>query len=227
MKSRLKNESLWHGLALAVIHDGKIDDKEISLLYELLCQYKEMKSSTLIDLKRLIERIKEDGIVTPDEEKSLFRFLQDFVRARTPAEKGAAFEEYVIKCFDNTEYRLIEWRSDKYIQNWGGPLSCQWPDLVMEHMPTKQRFAIECKYRSRLIDGQVKWARPEQIEHYKYYEKTEKVPVYVAIGFGGTPDSPKSFYMARLRQMKKPSMTLQELERYMEGKDVVLDLNAK
>ena len=224
MKSRLKNDSLWHGLALAIINDGKVDDREIALLYDLLCQYKDVKSTALIDLKRLIEKIEEDGIVTPEEEKMLFRFLKDFVRTKTPAEKGAAFEEYVITCFDNKQYRLIEWRSDKYIHGWGGPISCQWPDLVMEYIPTKERFAVECKYRSRPFEGQVTWARPTQIDNYKYYEKTEKIPVYVAIGLGGPPDSPKSFYMAKLRQMKKPSMTLQELERFKQGKDVVLDL---
>ena len=227
MKTRLKSESLWHGLALAVINDGKIDNREIALLYELLSQYKDMKPGVLVDLKNLIERINSDNIVTPTEEKELLRFLQAFVRTKTPAEKGAAFEEYVITCFNNEDYRLIEWRSDKYIPNWGGPLSCQWPDLVMEHIPTKQRFAIECKFRSRLIEGLVKWARPEQIEHYRYYERTEKVPVYIAIGFGGTPESPKSFYMGRLRNFRKASMTLQELERYLAGQDIVLDLNEK
>ena len=80
------------------------------------------------------------------------------------------------------------------------------------------------QYRSRPFEGQVTWARPTQIDNYKYYEKTEKIPVYVAIGLGGPPESPKSFYMAKLRQMKKPSMTLQELERFKQGKDVVLDL---
>ena len=229
MKNRLKSESLWHGLALAVINDGNVDDDEIVMLYNLLCQYKDMKpNGALPELKSLIERICSDKVVTSAERQGLLRFLKAFVSTKTPNEKGAAFEEYVITCFDNKEYRLIEWRSDKHIPNWGGPASCQWPDLVMEHIGRRERVAIECKYRSLPRSGQVEWARPDQIYNYTQYEKREKIPVYVALGLGGAPESPKAFYIARLRHMKEPIMSLQDLDRFLVKSQVVeLDLDGK
>jgi len=126
--------------------------------------------------------------------------------------KGRLFEEYIITRFDHSEYRLIEWRSDKYIFGWGGPVSCQWPDLVMEHISTGNRFAIECKFRSHAEGNRLQWARPEQLQNYRDYEIREKVPVYIAIGLGGEPNSPESLFIVRLERMKFPDVMLHYLE---------------
>ncbi|HBA86332.1 MAG TPA: hypothetical protein DCZ95_19805 [Verrucomicrobia bacterium] len=228
MKVRLKSESLWHGLATAIVNDGVVDNDEISLLYKMLCQYKDLKSGPLKDLKLLIERICSDSVVNSDERLELLQFLQAFIDTKTPSEKGTAFEMYVITCFDNKQFRLIEWRSDKYIPNWGGPVSCRWPDLVMEHISTGKRFAIECKFRSSPRAGKVEWARPEQINNYIQYEAREQIPVYVALGLGGAPNSPQALYVMRLRHMNEPIILMQDLDRFAVHSSVVeLDLNEK
>ena len=125
---------------------------------------------------------------------------------------GRSFEEFIITRFNNEEYRLIEWRSDKYIPGWGGPVSCQWPDLVMEHISSGNRFAIECKFRSKADGNCIHWARPEQLQNYRDYETREKVPVYIAIDLGGEPDAPESLFIIRLERMKFPDVMLHYLE---------------
>ncbi len=127
---------------------------------------------------------------------------------------GREFEEYIIKGFDRNEYKLLEWRSDKFIAEWGGPTSSRAPDLLMEHIPSRERFAIECKYRSRAGYSGVLWARPDQIQNYRDYAATMKVPVYVAIGLGGTPKEPDAIYIIRLEKLRFQVASLEYLEKF-------------
>jgi hypothetical protein len=127
---------------------------------------------------------------------------------------GRDFEKFVITRFDNREYRLIEWRSDKYIRGWGGPESSRAPDILMEHIPSGDRFAIECKFRSRAKGNRLQWARPDQLQSYKDYEATQRVPVYVAIGIGGNAESPEELFIMKLQRMKFPDVMLHYLEKF-------------
>ena len=127
---------------------------------------------------------------------------------------GRDFEQFVITRFNNREYRLLDWRSDKYIHGWGGPSSSRAPDLLMEHIPTRNRFAIECKYRSPPKGNRLQWARTDQLQTYRDYETREMVPVFVAIGIGGEPNSPSSLFIMRLERMKYPDVMLHYLEQF-------------
>jgi hypothetical protein len=127
---------------------------------------------------------------------------------------GRDFEKFVITRFDNREYRLIEWRSDKYIHGWGGPSSSRAPDLLMEHIPSGDQFAIECKYRSRVKGRRFDWARPDQLRSYQDYEAKQRVPVYVAIGIGGEANAPQSLFIVRLERMKFPDVMCHYLEKF-------------
>ena len=127
---------------------------------------------------------------------------------------GREFEQFVITRFNKSEYRLLDWRSDKYIRGWGGPSSSRAPDLLMEHIPTRNRFAIECKFRSHTKGTRLPWARPDQLQNYRDYEAREKVPVFIALGIGGEPRSPSSLFIMRLERMKYPDVMLHYLEQF-------------
>ena len=127
---------------------------------------------------------------------------------------GRDFEKFMITRFSKHEYQLIEWRSDKYIHGWGGPSSSRAPDLLLEHIPTRNRFAIECKYRSHIKGTGFRWARPDQLDNYRNYQTKENVPVYVAIGIGGNPQAPNSLFIVRLERMKFPDVMLHYLEQF-------------
>lgn len=228
MKKRLESESLWHGLVTAIVEDEFVDNDEIKMLYRLLCQHKHIQPGPLYELKLLIERICKDNVVTSREREELLQFLRLFVGQMTPHEKGQAFESFIITCFDNKEYDLIEWRSDKFIPEWGAPVSAQWPDLVMEHKASGGRFAIECKFRSEPYDGKVKWARPEQMARYLGYEAREGIPVYLALGLGGSPASPDELYMARLVKVKDSTLTMKDLDQFRTRTNTIeLDISKR
>lgn len=206
---------------MAIVEDGTVDNSEIYMLCRTLRQFKELKPGRMADLNALIERICADGVVTSEERKQLLLFLQKFVDEKTSAEKGAIFEEYVIKCFDPNCYRIIEWRSDKYIPDWGFPISSSWPDLVMESIASEKRVAIECKFRSYPRNGCVEWADERKIRNYREYEQKEGLPVYVALGLGGEPDAPRGFYISRLRNFRNPVISLDELSHFRVKGDTV------
>ncbi len=175
-------------------------------------------SGALHELRGLIEEIVADQVVTSAERQQLLQFLRSFSSEARQCEKGAAFEEFVVTRFDSKRYRLIEWRSDKYIRGWGGPLSCQWPDLEMEYVPTGERFAIECKFRSSHRKGKVEWATADQLESYRAYQRLKGFPVFIAIGLGGAADAPQSFYLIRLNRMKYADVTLGYLKQFESPK---------
>lgn len=127
---------------------------------------------------------------------------------------GHDFEKFMLTRFDNQEYRLIEWRSDKYAKGWGGPESSRAPDLLMEHIESGDRFAIECKFRSRVSGNRLVWARSDQLACYQQYELSQNVPVYIAIGLGGKPSAPDSLFIVKLERMKFPDVMLNYLEQF-------------
>lgn len=201
MNMRLHSEAMWQGVTTAIINDGVVENHEIQLLHTMLHQYIPPRSEELLRLKELIDEVVRDGIVTSRERAQVQDCLRAYVATLSPSEKGDEFERCVLKCFSPTSHSLIEWRSDKHLPGWGAPRSNQWPDLVMEEVKTGRRFAVECKYRSRTENGVVKWSYPKQRQGYCEYELREKIPVYVALGLGGSPDAPCNIYLIRLRRI--------------------------
>ncbi len=201
-------------MARSVAYGQTASNDEIIMLHQWLQRQEIPAAGPLRDLRNLIDAICADGVVTSAERKALLAFLKGIAGALSPAEKGEAFEKYVITRFDKKAYRLIEWRSDKYIDDWGGPVSSQWPDLVMEHTASGDRFAIECKFRSKTSGPELQWAEPRQLRNYRAYEEREKVPVYIAIGLGGEPHWPDSLFILRLDRMKSSKIPLRYLEQF-------------
>ena len=65
------------GIASAIIYDGKIEDSEIEFLKDWLKLNNEHLSNfPLSDLKALFNQILSDSVITDEERKSLFEFLQ-------------------------------------------------------------------------------------------------------------------------------------------------------
>jgi hypothetical protein len=174
---------------------------------------KSFSQSGLTDTAQPATHIPNNNKSAPFERtpEPVSRKTDDYI---SPHKKGRSFEEFVITRFSNTDYQLIEWRSDKFIRGWGWPASCQWPDIVMEVKASSSRFAIECKYRSNTNGESLEWARPDQYQNYKDYETRENIPVYIAIGIGGKPHAPKSLFIIRLERLKSNYISLRYLEEF-------------
>lgn len=70
------------------------------------------------------------------------------------------------------------------------------PDYIVEYKPTKERFAVECKYRSKMPEGEsdIKWTNERRLEQYIEFSKKENIPLFVVIGVGSTPSSPERMF---------------------------------
>ena len=134
------------------------------------------------------------------------------------------FEKYVLSQFNKDEYRLHEWRGDKYLRGWGGPPTNSSPDLELEHTKSGERFAVECKNRTHLSDKKFMWATP--IKHRKYiaYQQKTHIPVYVAFGLGGEPMAPAFFAVMPLVAIQYPDLYIGRIAPYRRnGEGLRLD----
>ena len=207
-------EAELKGLAKAIINDEVVENSEILLLHQWLSQTDIPRAGPLRDLRTLIDRVCADGTVTSAERAQLLSFLKAIARRMPPQEKGFVFEKYVLSRFNKYEYRLHEWRSDKYLRGWGWPTSNSRPDLELEHIQTGTRFAVECKYQTAKPSAFLVWTTPKKLDNYIRHQNEKPMPVFIAIGLGGEPSNPSAFYVAPLKCMKYPDVTIEYLKQF-------------
>ncbi len=133
----------------------------------------------------------------------------------TAEEKGKEFTKLIISKFDKKYFKLKEWRSDKY-EDGVYPEANKYPDLEFEFTlrETKSIFAVECKWRKNYYKNGVEWAKEYQLNNYKTFAKDRKIPVFVAIGVGGTPNNPEEVFIVPLEKMKDNFLSQTELKKY-------------
>ena len=141
-------------------------------------------------------------------------------------EKGHEFEEYVVSLFSKQYFSIVDWTKDRLDKRKGTWVeSNSNPDLIIRYIPTKEQFAVECKYRSSLHKSKkidkltLHWAKPEQIENYKRFAKEKNIPVFVVIGLGGSPSNPKSMFCIPLEEARYPELFLSLLKKYKREPD--------
>ncbi|AKB80928.1 hypothetical protein MSBR3_0350 [Methanosarcina barkeri 3] len=129
-------------------------------------------------------------------------------------EKGNKFERYVVDKFDDKLFSIVEWTTDmcrkhnRYVES-----DCN-PDLVIRDRTTNETFCVECKYRSRLVNGFFNWSYPDQIDRYFSYSHDRKIPFYVVLGLGGNPDSPIEVFCVPLEEAKNSQIHIDMLRKY-------------
>ncbi|MFT3845765.1 MAG: hypothetical protein QM725_11985 [Lacibacter sp.] len=130
--------------------------------------------------------------------------------------KGDEFERYVIERFDKTYFNLKEWRSDK-IHKGIYPESNMNPDLVYDFASNsaKARFAVECKWRADLVNNKIEWAKSYQLDNYRRFQQTERMPVFVVIGVGGQPNNPNDLYIIPLNEINSTYLNAYQLKKFL------------
>ena len=119
-------------------------------------------------------------------------------------EKGQQFEQFIIKLFNEHFFYLKKWRKSEKFTNSYLSIDYWNPDLEIELVFTsikKYRFAVECKWRKEFKDGKINWANNDQICSYRMFQDQVRVPVFVAIGIGGEPDSPEKLFLTPLNNI--------------------------
>jgi hypothetical protein len=142
----------------------------------------------------------------------------DYHTSDDPAIVGKRFEDEVQELFSTKYFKLIEkthsfkTNADRYVE------SSKNPDFIFEYMPTRERFAVECKFRSDLNQkGQLEWSYPAQLKRYQEFAKQHKIPVFIVIGLLGE----KEDYMFNipLSEAKYPALYESVFAKYVRPLD--------
>ena len=141
-------------------------------------------------------------------------------------EKGMAFEKYVVKRFaeQKKNFTLMEWRSDKFHEGIF-PESNRHPDLVYRFRMHNfvRTFSVECKYRSRANKGLISLMNEEKYRIYEAFHKNN-MPVYIALGLGGTPRHPAQLYVIPFQDVRL-EMSPRELRQYWDRRTFFYDID--
>jgi hypothetical protein len=203
----------------------------------------EQKPEVKIDYEKqmshFIDLAVADGVLTKNEEKKITELANESnmdasalireARARILLsdedsetevidhikKSGDDFEKYVVKKFNSKYFNVVEWAGDKYIDGIYADTTLH-PDLLMEItlQHKKELFYVECKWRKGFSGNKVSFARKDQFERYKKFEKDKKLPVFIALGIGGKASNPKTMYTLPLRLIYTNSITQEELKKY-------------
>ena len=119
------------------------------------------------------------------------------------AEIGLKFERYVLSLFDlkkcgsseDAAYKIVSWTGD-YSKNIGYSIETDSePDIIIRHLESDFKFAVECKYRSHLSGDKIGLGKRWFLDHYKEYaSKNPNIPTFVVIGLEGQPDNPDRMF---------------------------------
>ena len=118
--------------------------------------------------------------------------------ATNPYKKGTRFEQYVSSLFPEPVFVIQDRTRDvsKFLNR--HVESDTHPDFVFRNQKTGKSFAVECKWRGRWAKGNSGelgiWWNKDQGARYSAYEKTSDIPVFVALGIGGSPEKPTEVY---------------------------------
>lgn len=95
-------------------------------------------------------------------------------------------------------FEILEWTPDKGFESNIPVASNTNPDLVVESA-NGEVIAIECKFRSgyffKSTSNEISWSNVNQVRRYQDFESSRRIPVYIALGFGGVPQNPDNHYI--------------------------------
>jgi hypothetical protein len=136
----------------------------------------------------------------------------DYHTSDDPEIVGKRFEDYVESLFSKKYFKILEkthsfkTNAERYVE------SSKNPDFIFEYGPTREKFAVECKFRTKLNHkGQLEWSYPAQLKRYQEFAIQHKIPVYIVIGLEEEPeddsDEPEGFiFNIPLSEAKYPAL---------------------
>lgn len=118
-------------------------------------------------------------------------------------EKGDIFEDFVVNLLADWRLKLLDRTQDAVSSAGVVAESCRNPDLHVEQKYGQSSidYYLECKYRSRWIDGVVAFD-DWQLERYRQFQRDNKRKVIFALGVGGAPSAPATFMLVPLDSVK-------------------------
>lgn len=154
------------------------------------------------------------------EAKELFQTIEEeleSVQSETEVidwkhKNGLDFEKYIVSMLNSDYYSVVDWTGDKYC-NGVYDVKNQNPDITvkvnLEHLDVK--FAIECKWRMASYKNSIYIASENQLKRYNDFQMRTGIPVFFALGIGGTGENPEALFIFPLGKIKYPIAKLEYL----------------
>ena len=128
---------------------------------------------------------------------------------------GLDFEKYVVKLLPD-DYRNLRWTGDKYVDGRYDESSKQ-PDIIFDIELNKvYSVAIECKFRMSFFKDLLVVARKEQLDRYREFQERNDIPVFLAIGVGGSGAHPEELFIVPLNAIKFPVVKKSYLKKFLK-----------
>ena len=106
---------------------------------------------------------------------------------------GWQFEQFIKNMFDTGRFRLIYEAPEPTPDEMPRFLYEQYLlALEFEEISTKERFFVECKYRSKWNGRTLEWTDAEQFEKYKENRIYSRKRTFIAFGLEGVPFAPET-----------------------------------
>lgn len=170
------------------------------------------------------KQLKEKPTVLVEKQEKIF-FVNDSTLpdSYTDETKGERFQQYVVSMFNNKP-DFFEWEHATSDLKYGNlyPRSNMDPDLIFkfkhERLGLEEKIAVECKYRAGLINNVVEIEKERKLYNYRLFQEKERIPTFLALGFGGNADAPKKIFVIPIERVHS-KMRLEDLDMYCNKRD--------
>ncbi len=147
-----------------------------------------------------------------------FQVTNDSAEAAIKKKKGDEFEACIFERFDRKYFKIRYWNGDLSHKGFY-PESNTYPDLEIEfkYQDFKRVFAVECKFRSKLLNNSFE-LETRQLDNYRKYGREKSIRVYIALGLRGVPSNPGKLYLIPLEIFtNRNSLSYEELAKFERG----------
>jgi hypothetical protein len=76
------------------------------------------------------------------------------------------------------------------------------------------KFAVECKWRSSFIAGEIQWAKDYQLDNYRKFSAERNMNVFIMLGVGGAPGNPQHLYIIPLNEISSLFLSQSQMQKY-------------
>jgi hypothetical protein len=205
-----RKETFENGLELEkaiemAVADGVLTENERILIKQIATEKGLDYGEIIADVENLISNSNADS------ETEIINYNK---------KNGDDFEKFIVQKFDKKYYTIKEWAGDKYINGSYAKTTTQ-PDILLE-FKLKQKsvqLSVECKWRKKLFKNGVDFAKSDQFERYKNFQKNRKIPVFIAIGIGGKGLSPEQLFIVPLSEIDSNFIHINKLINYKKNID--------
>ena len=107
----------------------------------------------------------------------------DYCISHDPEIMGKRFEDHVQTLFSIKYFKLVEKNHAVTTGTKREGDNSKNPDFIFEYLPTGEKFAVACIYRTQLNNqADLEWSCPAQLQKYQEFENQTKIPVFIVIG---------------------------------------------